>query len=589
MEANEILNKANYIIRGSVDSTTAKEIILDILIIMLGLEKKDLMVDITIEEKQDFYMFLENRINVQKDIYYNAITSLKRQDLPLHIIMGLFRVFCEVDNDVLLECIDIVDVEINFSKRKDFAFTNIQCLNELVLSIFEYHNGNVLFNADCNSGLFITQAYKKNVAKEYIGYSYNNDMVELAKYRAELNGIDKVVIDKQPFLYPITNFVADMIYLTYPFGLKQIYQEPYIVEQLNKLFYMHGYTNRRKPSFNMLCLLNAIDNMKDNGILVTLITDGGLFNSNDQEIRKYIVEQNYLDTIIPLPVGIIPGTQIRTSLIILKKNNRSNQKIKVIDTSKTFVKQRRYSEFSKENIKQILAAYRNKEINDYVKFITIDEIRDRDYSLDFRYYGANKSVVNPTKLNNVTESIFRGYQIKASELDEIVTKNVEDTNYRIMTVADIQPEGYISDNLQAVTITDRRKFSKYCLEEGDLVITAKNTSVKMAVYNERSDIKTILSGNLICIRLDKEKCNPYYLQAFLNSDIGQETLNEIQTGTAIKVISQNKLETMIISLLDKEKQKIIAEDYQRTLIEIQKLQAECEKKKNCLKKIYRFN
>ena len=46
---------------------------------------------------------------------------------------------------------------------------------------------------------------------------------------------------------------------------------------------------------------------------------------------------------------------------------------------------------------------------------------------------------------------------------------------------------------------------------------------------------------------------------------------------------------MIISLLDKEKQKIIAEDYQRTLIEIQKLQAECEKKKNCLKKIYRFN
>ncbi len=47
-----------------------------------------------------------------------------------------------------------------------------------------------------------------------------------------------------------------------------------------------------------------------------------------KKLEKYIVEQNYLDTIISLPVGIIPGTQIRTSLIILKKNNRSNQKNK---------------------------------------------------------------------------------------------------------------------------------------------------------------------------------------------------------------------------------------------------------------------
>ena len=234
-----------------------------------------------------------------------------------------------------------------------------------------------------------------------------------------------------------------------------------------------------------------------------------------------------------------------------------------------------------------MSAYINNEENENVMFVTNDTIRSRNYNLDLQYYTPNEKATDLVKLEDVIETIFRGYQIKASELDEIVTDDNDSTNYRIISVADIQVEGYISDDLQAINVADKRKFNKYCLEEGDLIITAKNTSVKMAVYHELKGIKTVLSGNLICIRLNQTKCNPYYLQAYLVSKDGERALNGIQTGTAIKVINPKQLETMTISLLDIDKQNNIAKNYKDTILEIKKLQYECEKKIEMLKDIYK--
>mgnify|MGYP002228135862 CR=1 FL=1 len=76
------------------------------------------------------------------------------------------------------------------------------------------------------------------------------------------------------------------------------------------------------------------------------------------------------------------------------------------------------------------------------------------------------------------------------------------------------------------------------------------------------------------------------MQAYLVSKDGERALNSIQTGTAIKVINPKQLETMTVSLLDIEKQNNIAENYKDTILEIKKLQCECEKKIKMLKDIY---
>ena len=197
--------------------------------------------------------------------------------------------------------------------------------------------------------------------------------------------------------------------------------------------------------------------------------------------------------------------------------------------------------------------------------VTLDEIVKNDFYLGFGRY-CSYSLINPCTLGNVTRNIFRGYQINAKELDQISIENEEeDSEYRIINISDIRAEGFVSRVLKAVRIEDTRKFNKYCVKDGDIIITAKNTTIKSAIYRSHGNYKAILTGNLIAIRVNETKLNPYYLKAFLDSQQGESVIKSIQTGTSIITLNPNSLKEMKISLLDMSLQVEIAEEYMKNL------------------------
>lgn len=69
----------------------------------------------------------------------------------------------------------------------------------------------------------------------------------------------------------------------------------------------------------MLWIINSLQSIKPDGIIIALVPNGVLFNSIDTDIRKYLVENNYIDAIISLPTGILPFAGVASSLIILKR------------------------------------------------------------------------------------------------------------------------------------------------------------------------------------------------------------------------------------------------------------------------------
>ena len=89
--------------------------------------------------------------------------------------------------------------------------------------------------------------------------------------------------------------------------------------------------------------------------------------------------------------------------------------------------------------------------------------------------------------------------------------------------------------------------------------------------------KIIPNGNLLVLRLNNEEINPYYLQAYLNSENGQLSLAQIQTGAIIMSINPSRIEQMQVSMVDKETQDIFVEKYKRKLMELY-LAQEHEKK-----------
>lgn len=78
-------------------------------------------------------------------------------------------------------------------------------------------------------------------------------------------------------------------------------------------------------------MAHILDKISDSGMAIVLEFPGILYRKQKEgEIRKWFVDNNYIDTIISIPKGKFTDTNISTSMIILKKNKK-DKKIKFID------------------------------------------------------------------------------------------------------------------------------------------------------------------------------------------------------------------------------------------------------------------
>lgn len=465
---------------------------------------------------------------------------------------------------------------------KDCPLAAVPWINKLVKEIFALHEGKTLYNNDCGTGDFITEMLNSGVVESAIGNTCDYWNLIISEIKAYFLGHKFEVKSDDFFSNSLLPNYVDMIYNSYPLALR--YQSKTDIMPMIDSWKI-PCTIKKKNSFDLLWIINSLNMLTKDGIIVALVTNGVLYNEIDADLRGFLVDKRYISSIISLPSGILPATIAAVSLIVLQKSNKSNT-IRMIDATNICEKQRRYSYFTDENIETIIKLYKSSEESNISFNVSYNDIVKNEYYLGVgRYIKVEYPIINPCALEEITQCIFRGYQIKASELDSISTMNADDTNYRVINVSDIQTDGFVEKNLQAVVIDDVRKFSKYYVEDGDIIITAKNTTIKTAIYREKN-YKAILTGNLIAIRVNKEKIDPFYLKAFFDSEIGEVLLNSIRTGTTVFSISPNALKKLEVALPPMEQQKKIANEYQKTVYEIEKIITQHKEKSAYLKQIY---
>lgn len=145
----------------------------------------------------------------------------------------------------------------------------------------------------------------------------------------------------------------------------------------------------------------------------------------EQKIRKYLVVNNYVDTIVQLPQNLFFGTSIATCLIILKKNKPDNR-ICFIDASAEFIHEGNKNKLSAENIEKIYSAHREKaEIPYFSHTVTISDVEAEDFNLSVSTYVEQEDTreeIDITELNaRLTEIVARETALRA-EIDEIVAQ-----------------------------------------------------------------------------------------------------------------------------------------------------------------------
>ena len=131
----------------------------------------------------------------------------------------------------------------------------------------------------------------------------------------------------------------------------------------------------------------------------------------EQKIRKYLVDNNYIDCIIQLPDNLFFGTSIATCIMVMKKSKIDNN-VLFIDASKEFLKVTNNNKLTPENIANIVKIYTDRQDKDYVsKLASFEDVKNNDYNLSVSTYVEKEDTrekVDIKKLN--------------AELDEIVAR-----------------------------------------------------------------------------------------------------------------------------------------------------------------------
>lgn len=143
----------------------------------------------------------------------------------------------------------------------------------------------------------------------------------------------------------------------------------------------------------------------------------------EQKIRKYLVENNYIDTVIQLPPDLFFGTTIATCIIVLKKSKKDNATL-FIDASAEFERGGNKNKLSDNNRKRILRAFIDRKSEDhFCQLVKNEDIAENDYNIAVSSYVEqenNTEEVDIEKLNEyIAEIVIRQNKLRIA-IDEIV-------------------------------------------------------------------------------------------------------------------------------------------------------------------------
>ena len=352
-----------------------------------------------------------------------------------------------------------------------------------------------------------------------------------------------------------------------------------------------------KTSLEWLFNLLTINHLKDDGRALSVVKINTLSNPKNKNIRKYFIENGYIESIILLPENILIGSSVSLALIVFSKGNK---KIRFVDASNFYTKERRKKGDRLNPTKKILE---ENNIRDIFKFLNsddnseisiskgIEEFSENDYNLDII---ENIEVIpefeNSKKIKElidkkIIKDIIRGSQISLDELKDL--RSHEETPYIYLTLSNIN-DGFIEyENIEDYLKKIPEKQEKFCIKNNVFLISKiGNPPYKFVVAQIPENRKIIASGNFAIIEVNEKKLNPWYLAAFFTTDIGVKVLKKAYIGVNFSSLSIKKLEEIAIPVPSIEEQNKIAQRYIDAITEIKNMKKDLKDKIQAVKEVF---
>ncbi len=181
-----------------------------------------------------------------------------------------------------------------------------------------------------------------------------------------------------------------------------------------------------KSKADLAFIMHSLSWLAPNGTAAIVCFPGVMYRSGaEQKIRKYLIDNNYIDCIIQLPDNLFYGTSIATCIMVLKKSKIDN-KVLFIDASKEFVKVTNSNKMTEKHIDDIVEKFTKRENIEYISnLIEYEKIVEENYNLSVSTYVEKEDTsekIDIVELNKEIERIVAREEELRKEIDKIIAE-----------------------------------------------------------------------------------------------------------------------------------------------------------------------
>lgn len=169
-------------------------------------------------------------------------------------------------------------------------------------------------------------------------------------------------------------------------------------------FKNHGLAPKSAADFAFL--LHGFHYLKEDGVMAIILPHGVLFRGGKEgEIRRKLLKDGHIDTVIGLPANLFYSTGIPVCILVLKKCKKPDD-VLFIDAAEHFEKGKRQNNLTDEHIRKIVSTYQFRtEETRYSRCVPIDEIEGNDFNLNISRYISTATADDEINLDAVRERL----------------------------------------------------------------------------------------------------------------------------------------------------------------------------------------
>ena len=301
------------------------------------------------------------------------------------------------------------------------------------LAMHKQTSVNKIYDPACGSGSLLLQAKKHFdahiIEDGFFGQELNHTTYNLARMNMFLHNInyDKFNIqlgdtlrnphfgDDKPF---------DAIVSNPPYSVKWIGSDDPTLINDDRFAPAGVLAPKSKADFAFV--LHALSYLSSKGRAAIVCFPGIFYRGGaEQKIRQYLVDNNYVETVISLAPNLFYGTTIAVTILVLSKH-KLDTKTQFIDASGLFKKETNNNTLTNKHIEQMMEVFDSKaDMEHFAKSVAHETIAANGYNLSVSSYVEakdNREVVEITQLNAELKITVAKIDQLRTDIDAIVAE-----------------------------------------------------------------------------------------------------------------------------------------------------------------------